>query len=612
MLKTLKSKVTLVYMGLVLLIMLVASVGLMNLYQLEIAIDDLMVDNYKSINAANNMISAIERQDSAVLIYMSVNRDKGLNIFTENNSDFIKWRFIESNNITEKGEQSLADQLETAYQSYSKDFSKLQEIRNTKGELAAIAYYDEVMMSDFVKVKGLLKSLADLNENSMFSAKTKAIQNTKGGMKLFVLISLFAVIGGLFVSTYLINRFMKPFQTLITSISKVKAGDLHQLVEVGSNDEIGSLAKEFNDMTERLTTFEKSTIGSLMQEKNKTMAIVKSIGSPLIVLDSNYRIQVINDACEKFFKITESQIQGKHLLEVIREGAIFDHISATLATDRTFSEKLVQLQSADDFYFNLSLTVIKDSENIIVGFIIILQDVTELKELERVKTDFMATISHEFKTPLTSIMMANSMLEKDLLGEMNPEQKAMIETIKEESERLQYLVNELLEISRIESGGEVYSFAPCSIGEVFENSLKGFIDLAERKNVVILNNLKPDLPLVKADFEKVQWVINNLLSNSLKYTDSGGLITLDGVVADKFLSLSVEDTGEGIPSEYIDRIFDKFIRVEGREIEVRGTGLGLSVAKGIVASHGGVINVKSELNKGSIFTFTLPIYREEE
>lgn len=615
MLKTLKSKVTLVYIGLVMLIMLVAVVGFLNLYRLEIAVDNLMVDNYKSISAANNMISAIERQDSAILIYISVNKDKGLTIYSENNTAFLKWYYVETNNITEKGEQQLVDRLGQAYAAYSNDFSKLQEIRNIQGEISAIAYYDKVVMRDFTEVKTAIKDLAVLNENSMFAAKARATENTKAGMRLLIVISAFAIFGGYFVSTFLISRFMKPFQALITSIRKVRAGDMRQLVEIDSNDEIGSLAKEFNNMTERLTTFERSTVGSLMQEKNKTMAIIKSIGSPLIVLDANYRIQVMNDACEKFFKLVEIKVQGKHLLEVIREGEIFDLISTTIAVGGTFSEKLISLRQGEtpqgeDFYFNLNINVIKDEGNRVTGFILIFQDVTELKELERVKTDFIGTVSHEFKTPLTSIMMANSMLEKDSMGVLNEDQREMVETIKEESERLQNLVMELLEISRIESGGEVYNFAACDISEIFASSLKAFSETAERNKVFIHNKIETGLPKVKADFEKIQWVVNNLLSNALKYTGKGDTVILNATVAEDSIVLSVQDTGEGIPEEYIGRIFDKFVRVEGRDIEIRGTGLGLSVAKEIVNSHGGTIQVKSEVNQGSTFTFTLPIYNE--
>lgn len=188
----------------------------------------------------------------------------------------------------------------------------------------------------------------------------------------------------------------------------------------------------------------------------------------------------------------------------------------------------------------------------------------------------------------------------------------MVDTIKEESERLQNLVMELLEISKIESGGEVYDFEECDVNEIFTSSLKAFMETAERNKVFIHNKITDGLPKVKADFDKIQWVVNNLLSNALKYTNRGDTIILNATVEEEFVVLSVQDTGEGIPEEYIGRIFDKFVRVEGRDIEIRGTGLGLSVAKEIVNSHGGTIQVTSELNQGSTFTFTLPIYNEVE
>lgn len=236
-----------------------------------------------------------------------------------------------------------------------------------------------------------------------------------------------------------------------------------------------------------------------------------------------------------------------------------------------------------------------------------MQNVTGFKELERIKTDFVATVSHEFKTPLTSIIMGASMLEGGNLGILGKEQKTLVDTIIEDGERLSGFVNELLEVSRLESGKAVYSFEPCSISAIAENSVRQFTETAQRENVTLSNDIDENLPPVYADFERITWVLNNLLSNALKYTKSGDFITVSAGVKGTYMEVTVKDTGDGIPQEYLDRIFDKFVQVKGHDIEARGTGLGLAVSKEIVTAHRGSINVESELDAGSTFKFTIPL-----
>ncbi|HEY5584649.1 MAG TPA: ATP-binding protein [Ruminiclostridium sp.] len=607
MAKTLKGKISIIYVGLVILIAIVGIAGYVNLYKIEAAVDNLMTDNYKSISAATNMIEAIERQDSAMLIYINVDKQKGIDLFTQNTNDFLKWFSVEGDNVTEKGEQDLVDKIQADYNTFSKLFSELQEIKNAQGVAAASVFYDNTVMPQFIIAKQKVKDLSTLNEKAMLASKKNATQKAKEYMSAILIISALAVAGGLIIARFYANRILNPLQILTQSISRVKAGELNQQIIINSNDETNKLAKEFNEMTKRLQTYEKSTLGTLMSEKNKSVAIVKSISDPLLVLDTNYRIILINKACEDFFEVIESKTIGKHYLEVIRNSDIFDQISSMVERSDEHRERILRIHKEQDYYFNVVITMFKDTESKNKGIIVVLQDVTELKELEKVKTDFVATISHEFKTPLTSIIMAASMLSEGALGELNDEQKEVINSLEEDGEKLSELVNELLELSRIESGRAVYNFAQCSINAIVESSLKMFFDMAQRRNINLINEMDEDLPAIQGDFEKIQWVMNNLISNSLKYTNAGDFITVSAVEKDKNIFVSVKDTGAGIPAQFIDRIFDKFVQVNGRDIEVRGTGLGLSVAKEIISAHKGEIWVKSELDSGSLFTFTLPV-----
>ncbi len=611
MVKTLREKITLVYICLVLMIAIIGSASVLNLFRLSKSIDGLMVDNYKSINAISYMLEAFERQDSAALIYINVDVEKGIGLFTQNSNEFMKWYIAESNNITEPGERELLDNVNKDYMGYSMLFSKLQEIRNKEGVDRAAHFYDTVMLPKFVKIKSELRELIRLNEVGMFSAKDDATKSTHRSMYIILVLSTLAVIGGLMLSIHFTKRFMKPLDTLTKTVKSVKVGNWNQQINIVTRDEIGELSAEFNKMTKRLHEYEQSALGKLLTEKNKSLAIVKSIPDPLIVLDTSYEILLLNDACEKFFGIEEEKVVNKHFLEAIRNEEIFEIISNAFGENVELNNRIIKIEQLEEFYFNVIVTMIRDMESRVTGFIILLKDVTQLKQLEKAKTDFISTISHEFKTPLTSIMMGTSMILDQSLGGINEEQQDVLGTIKEDGERLTKLVNDLLELSRMESGSSVLNMEPCSIGNIIDNSLKHFAIQAAHKNVSINIRVEENMPEVFVDYEKITWVFNNLISNALKYTEPGDEILVTAFIKNGRMHVSVKDTGIGIPKEFQEKIFEKYVQVKGQDLEARGTGLGLAVVKEIVNMHGGEIWCESKVDAGSTFTFTIPLSNSE-
>lgn len=606
MITTLKGKVSILYLGLVLLIAIVGTTASINLFNLSRAIDGLMISNYKSINAATNMTDAIERQNTAMLIYINVDTQKGKELFTSNNEDFLKWYNVDANNITEKGEGELIETIKISYNHYIKLFLDLQEIRSLQGASKANEFYNTKMMPDFINTKDKLNKLSLLNEKAMFRSKDTATDNATNSMYLVLGISICAIIGGFAVSQFSTNKFLKPITALTHTMMLVKAGDLNQQAVINTKDEIMELATEFNNMTKRLQQYEQSTMGNLMSEKNKSIAIVKSISDPLVVLDPDYRIILLNNAFENTFNVSEDVFTNKHFLEGVRNGDIFDFISSTFKSRDEAKSKIFLVNANDnDYYFNVIVTTIKDSNANISGMIIIFQNVTQLKELEKMRTDFIATISHEFKTPLTSIMMGTDVLIDEGLGALNEDQRQFIQAIREDSDRLAKLVNGLLELTRIESGKAIFKFNKYPIADIIKCAIKPFYQLAEQQSKSLHFTCTDEITAVIADFEKITWVLNNLISNALKYTEAGDSITIEAVVIDNKIYITVKDTGMGIPEEYTDKIFEKFFQVKDGDIEVRGTGLGLAVVKEIIAAHHGEIWCESKLDHGSSFTFTL-------
>ncbi len=610
MFQTLKGKISSIYFLLVLLIAVVGFISVINLHQVSGTINALMTDNYKSISAIDNMLEAIELQDSAILTYINIDRQKGIELFSENSAAFLKWYNIEANNITEVGEKEYVSQIYEYYNKYLKSFSELQETINVSGVQKSIQLYYNSIEPNFTFLKEQMKKLISFNEKAMFQSKDEATDYADKSMYFVLILSVSAVIIGFFLSRFFTNRFLKPIYTLTKAITLVGAGALNRQISINSKDEIGHLATEFNNMTNRLQQYEQSTLGTLLAEKNKSLAIVKSISDPLIVLDKNYKIMLLNNAFEVFFEIKEEAVVNKHFLEAVSNDELFEHISSGLDSQEDYREKIMHIKTKDD-YFNVVVSTVKNAEAIVTGLIVVFQDVTKLKKLEKVKTDFVATVSHEFKTPLTSIIMGTSMLLDGSLGTLNENQNDVVKTIREDEEKLSALVHELLELSKIESDKAIFNIRKCSMENIIVGSIKQYFEQSKEKGISLIYEITDNLPAIEADPEKITWVLNNLIANALKYTNKGDSISVHAGIAEDKVRVSVSDTGIGIPPEFVNKIFGKFVQVQGYDREVRGNGLGLAIVKEIITAHGGEIWCTSKLDEGSVFTFTLPIHRED-
>lgn len=609
MFRTLKSKFTTIYIILVIIIGVIGCFSTFNNYILGKQINGLMVRNYKSIKAINNMYQTVEEQNNAVLTYMDGNHEEGIDSFKLNEIKFNEYYNVEANNITEPGEKELVNELSLTYKNYLTYFSKLQEIDTNKGLNSAVIYNKSSINPTFENIKGILSKISMLNEEDMFSSKDKVTSYSIKSMYIFLIVSTISVIIGFLLSMISIKKILKPLYSLRDTMKVVKAGDLYKQAPIISNDEVGELTIEFNNMTKRLLVFEQSTLGQLLSEKNKSITIVKSIADPLIVLDTDFRIILLNNACESVFNIKETEVLNKYFFEVINNVDLYDCIKDIHnSIDKDIEKKIIYFNiGSKDYYYNLIVSKLIDPVGKTNGLVVLLQNVTQLKEIEKIKSDFIATISHEFKTPLTSITIGTNLLTNELVGELNSKQKEIISTITEDSERLLSLVNNLLNLSKIESSRAIYNIKPYSVVEVIENSVKLFREQARKREVYLHFEIDDKLPKVKVDLEKSTWVLNNLISNALRYTSLGDEIQIDAFVNQDKMCISVTDTGVGIPKNYQDKIFDKFVQVPNEESDSNGSGLGLSIAKEIVESLGGEIWCESILGLGSTFTFTIPI-----
>lgn len=341
--------------------------------------------------------------------------------------------------------------------------------------------------------------------------------------------------------------------------------------------------------------------------------IYAQLPEAVILTDKLLRVVSLNKKAEEILGVREADVQGIKFLELVNNSQIHSLLEETVLFSRppnlTYENSIVTITVKDKKkFFKLSIVpFILDHE--LKNVVTTLTDITILKEIEQIKTDFFATASHEFRTPLTSILMGIGIMKTGQVGEFSPRGKEILEAIEEDCNRLLKLSNNLLDLSRLDTGTITLEMEEASVDKMIKAALGTLKLQAERKGIKLYTKLPLDLPLVKVDINKIIWVLTNLVGNALRYTGEGGSITVKAIRKGNRLFISVIDTGKGIPPEYHEKIFQKYIQIKDEDFPSGKAGLGLTICKEIVQAHGGEIWVKSEPGKGSTFTFSVPIIR---
>lgn len=616
MFKTVRSKFSLGYISLILLIVLLGLVSIITMGRISDTIEGLITTNYNSIGRLNQMKDAIWNQETAVMEYLYSDSIQAAVKFEQYKAEFQRYYQEESETIILDNEQDYIEEIGMWFNRYQEAFSTLTSYDLNDPEQFRLAQeYAENRMTGFRKLLDeSIEKLYISNETALFARRDEATETARMATRMLTVIFPLAAIGGYWMATTYTKRFLAPIDQITRQIKMVRQGNLVGGDMINTKDEFGMMADEFNRMLQRLSEFEKSTLGSLMEARRRTDTIAKSINEPMMVMDDKGTVLLVNQAFAKLAHTNEESAIDHPIRELLPEGQLSDYLSHVAA--RPWSqvpEKTVSLvEYGDDQFYHVAITPIPGADDVNTGYIVILHDVTEMKRLEKTRGDFIATISHEFKTPLTSIVMGTDMMKHELVGPLNEDQKEIVDTIWEDSQRLENLVGEMLELSRLESAKMIYKFDRCSIESVIRVSVRQFETMAVRAGVELTTQIEADLPDIWADFSKITWVLNNLLSNAMKYTDEGGSVTVGACRNGEMIQVSVTDTGIGVPPEFADQIFEKFVQIKGYDIEVRGSGVGLAAAKEIILAHHGTIWCDTAHTAGSRFCFTIQPMEKED
>jgi two-component system, OmpR family, phosphate regulon sensor histidine kinase PhoR len=399
------------------------------------------------------------------------------------------------------------------------------------------------------------------------------------------------------LTIWIANRTTRPLRELIGAANQMATGKLDTRLIPVTHDEIGNLTKSFNEMSAQLST----QITTLNAEHARIIAVLNTMNDGVIIVDAENTIQLINPAAQSMFNLNETDALGQQLVLIIRQYQLEELLTVSRNTAQT-QTTLLEIPARQQY---LQVTATQLGKALPGNTLLIFQNQTRLRRLETIRQDFISNISHELRTPLASLKALTDTLQEGAL-EDPPAAKRFLGRMQTEVDAITQMVEELLELSRIESGRVPLNLAPAAAIELIEQATERLSAQAERARVAIEIQCPDELPEVLADSKRLVQVLVNLLHNAIKFTPPGGNITLSARQQDDFILFLVQDTGAGISADDLPRIFERFYKSD-RARTGSGTGLGLAIARHTIEAHGGKIWVESVEGKGSTFYFTVPV-----
>ena len=452
--------------------------------------------------------------------------------------------------------------------------------------------------SNYPQIRQSIHVINDLNQAAILR-KNVVVENTAKDANLWLTI-IFVVLG-IIAFTFVINFpsvISTPIRALNEGISAIAGKNYHKRIHINQNDEFGDLANAFNTMAEKLDEYESSNLAQLRFEKSRIETIINQMKDGIIGLDSKKHILFLNAVAEKLLGLKEAEIIGKYSADV----ALKNDLMRKLLQDTPNNELKIYADNKESYFNKDVLDVTNNNE--VIGEVIVLRNITPFHELNEAKTNFIATVSHELKTPISSIKMSARLLEDKRIGNLSPEQADLVKSFTDDSERLLKITSELLNMAQVETGNMQLKLQPVQASAIVDQALDAVRISAAQKNVALKINLPANLPPVEADVEKTSWVLINFLTNAIKYSPENSALNISVAQNKNTLEFTVKDSGNGIDAKYLPKIFDRYYKVPGTH-ERSGTGLGLAISREFIEAQHGNIWATSNIGEGSLFGFSL-------
>jgi len=588
---------------------IVAAIGILTMLQIRDlgqAIDVILKENYRSVIACQEMKESLERIDSGILFTLAGNESEGNRLITEYTSGFRTALEAELGNITLHNEHEMAQHISILFDEYISSVPLVAQAQGSMSERQDT--YFSILQPKFLEIKKTAQDILAMNQNNMSEANDTARRRAGAAHRsMLIAILVSAVVAVLY--SYLSHRWiLHPINKLIESTNEIRNGNLDLVLKSGSKDEIGHLSESFNEMVSALRQVRKADRINLLRTRRATEEVFKSLPTAIAVLDLEGRVEVSTETALRQFNLKPGVFTAELGYEWLST-MILEALDRNCAIERDINKGYVQrfIDNREYFFQPMVIPILTGPESgEPAGLALILKDMTQVHEQMELKRDVVSTVSHQLKTPLTSLRMSVYLLLEERIGPLNDKQVELLMAARDDSDRLVSILNDLLDLNRIESGKSNLSPKPVSPQALARDAVEPFLIEARDKGVTLLNGVAGDLPEVMADSRKIHHVFSNLFSNALRFTDPGGSVTVTARSENDYVRFSVQDTGTGIPNEHLSHIFEQFYRVPGQD-DKSGIGLGLAIVREIVRAHGGEVGVESEPGKGSTFRFTLPL-----
>ncbi len=594
---------------LVLLMGIVMSAASISFFSMTRSIDRVLRGNFETIQAAHEMTDGIHEQETAfALLATGDEADAGIT-YKRSAGRFRRAYQSALHTITTADQKRIMSQLGNSYEKVNRDIEPYFERLQERPKLSAMAALQTLVRPGLSKIGALSEDLLAASRQAIVDDNDLAVLEAQQAFWKSVTVSIIATFLAIILASSMIKLILTPIRTLKKHADRIAEGDLSKNDLGGRNDEIGVLAQSFNLMASRLAEVREDEARKIRRLERISETALESMYDPVIVTDAQQRIVRLNKAAESLFgavpesprKLASDHISNPRILHAIANAVNSEQVLA--AEDERAQ---VQLKLGEDVKtYRLRVTPMKGDEGILVGSVTVLEDITYLKVLDQMKNEFIGVASHDLRSPVTSLILANHLLREGMAGNLTEEQTEVIETQHQDLERLERLLQDLLDVSKLEAGASPPKFETVSIEDLTRHPVENLKLQAKKKGVSLTRDVELNIPSVQADPLQIGRVLTNLVSNAIRHTPPGGSVQVRARATENDVILSVEDTGEGIPEEYRKRIFDRFVQVPGAT--QGGAGLGLSIARNIVQAHGGEMNVESQIGKGSTFRFTLPI-----
>lgn len=555
-----KTKIRAGLIFLLAIIILLACAGSYYVNKLADESEDILKDNYNTLQYTKKMIEALDNPAQTT----------SLRQFEEN-------LVLQEHNITENGEVEATAAIRDLFEEYKSAY---------KNDSLQKSLRDKILQVQQLNMDAIL------HKNNTITNKTKTA---------FAYITILGTLCFLLSFTFVIN-FPKwiadPIARITEGIRKIAGKDYATRIEIQSSDEFGEVAAAFNNMASELDKWEHSNVSKLMFEKSRIEAIINNMHDAVLGMDEKKNILFINEVAQSLLMLKKEEIVGRYAPDI----ALKNDLLRNLLADNQPTDIKIYTGNKENYFVKNYKRVM--NEKTVIGELIVLHNVTPFKELDSAKTNFLATVSHELKTPIAAIKMSLKLLNSPDIAKLNEDQKQLLDSIADDTERLLRITSELLNMTQIETGNIQLNITAVNAGEIIRVATNAVLSLAEQKNTRFEIKMPNDLPMVTADADKTVWVMVNLLTNAIKYSPENSSIIIEAISHNDTVLFTVKDNGPGIAQQYTERVFERYYKIPGSK---GGTGLGLAISKEFIEAQNGKIWVESSAGNGTLFGFSLKV-----